>query len=296
GLKPTYGRVSRYGLIAYASSFDQIGPITNSVEDAAALLEVIAGEDEYDSTMSDKEVPSFSNTVNKDDRPLKIAYFKECLENKEVNHSVKEETEKVLNNLKDIGYELNAVHFPLLDYTVPAYQVLSNAEASSNLARYDGIHYGVRSQNAEKFEETYKKSRTEGFGEEVKRRIMLGTFVLSEGYYDAYYTEAQKVRNLIKEKTEQIFSEHDLIILPTTPAPPFKIEEIIDEPVKMYLQDIFTVQANLAGIPGISLPIAHDNKGLPIGIQLLGPSFEEERLFSVGAELMSCAKDKNIQE
>lgn len=283
GLKPTYGRVSRYGLIAYASSFDQIGPLANDINDIALVTEVIAGNDEYDSTASSKPVPSL------EPKPLggklKIAYIKETLDSEGIDPEIKARIEQLVNCLRADGHELIPVSFPYLDYMVPTYYVLSTAEASSNLARFDGVHYGYRSEDAEGVEETYVKSRTEGFGAEVKRRIMTGTFVLSHGYYDAYYTKAQKVRRLIQDRTNEILSQNDLILLPTTPTTAFEINAVND-PIQMYLQDIFTVQANLSGNPAISLPIGQHSDGMPYGLQLIGKHFEEKELIDASAFLM----------
>lgn len=283
GLKPTYGRVSRYGLIAYASSFDQIGPLANDINDIALVTEVIAGNDEYDSTASSKPVPALEPKPL--DGKLKIAYIKETLDSEGIDPEIKARIEQLVNCLRADGHELIPVSFPYLDYMVPTYYVLSTAEASSNLARFDGVHYGYRSEDAEGVEETYVKSRTEGFGAEVKRRIMTGTFVLSHGYYDAYYTKAQKVRRLIQDRTNEILTQNDLILLPTTPTTAFEINAVND-PIQMYLQDIFTVQANLSGNPAISLPIGQHSDGMPYGLQLIGKHFEEKELIDASAFLM----------
>ena len=279
GFKPTYGRVSRHGIIAYASSFDQVGPITKSVEDAALILEVISGADEYDSTVSPIPVPEYSKNLESAGKK-KIAYLPETLTAEGLDPEIKGATEKAIQKLQDEGHLLEPISFPYLEYVVPAYYILTMAEASSNLARYDGVHYGYRSPEALDLESTYKKSRSEGFGTEVKRRIMLGTFVLSAGYYDAYYAKAQKVRRLIAAKLDEILSNHDFILMPTTPTPAFKIGEKTDDPVTMYLADIFTVQASLAGLPAVSLPVGDSLQGLPIGLQLLGKRFGEEELLA----------------
>ncbi|NND95297.1 MAG: Asp-tRNA(Asn)/Glu-tRNA(Gln) amidotransferase subunit GatA [Flavobacteriales bacterium] len=280
GLKPSYGRISRYGLVAYASSFDQIGPITHSVEDTAILYEVMAGKDEKDSTTSSRPVEHFEP----EGRKMRIAYIEECLESEGVSREVRDSFRAEIQGLRDAGHQVNPVHFDLLDHIIPAYYVLTTAEASSNLARFDGIHYGFRSEKAHDIESTYVFSRSEGFGEEVKRRIMLGTFVLSSGYYDAYYSKAQKVRRLVKERTEKIFEDFDLIMTPTSPISAFGLDSIKD-PIALYLQDIFTVQANLAGIPAISIPLMSD-KGLPVGLQFMAPRFEEKRLFDISVQMM----------
>jgi len=279
GLKPTYARVSRYGLIAYASSFDQIGPLTNNLSDAALILEVIAGKDDFDSTVSKKDVDNYS-TAKFDNKPKKIAYISECLNRKGLDSEVKEFIENKINKLKSEGHIVEPISFPYLDLLVSTYYVLTTAEASSNLARFDGVHYGYRSENITDLESTYINSRTEGFGEEVKRRIMLGTFVLSAGYHDAYFTKAQKIRRLIKDKTNEMFDEYDFVISPTTPHTPFEIGKKQTDPTVMYLEDIFTVQANLAGNPAISLPLGKHSNGLPIGLHLMADNFKEADLFA----------------
>ena len=289
GLKPTYGRVSRHGIIAYASSFDQVGPITNSVEDAALLLEVIAGHDEYDSTCSTEPVPAYSKQL---DTPGKkrIAYLPETLNSEGLDPEIKAATENTIKQLIEEGHEVEPISFPYLDYVVPTYYILTMAESSSNLARYDGVHYGYRSPNAVDLESTYKKSRSEGFGKEVKRRILLGTFVLSAGHYNAFYGKAQKVRRLIREKTDEILQNHDFILLPTTPGPAFGIGEKTDDPVVMYLADIFTVQASLAGIPAISLPVATNKANLPLGVQFIGKRFGESDLLAFSNYVLNVTK------
>ena len=279
GLKPTYGRISRHGIIAYASSFDQVGPITRSIEDAALLLEVMAGPDEYDSTLANKEVPAFSKSI-KPTSPKKIAYLQEALSSPGVDAEVKNNLISYIEKLRAEGHIVKPIAFELLDYLVPAYYILATAEASSNLSRYDGVHYGYRSPAARDLLSTYKRSRSEGFGKEVKRRIMLGTFVLSAGYYDAYYAKAQKVRRLIREKTDAILQEYDFILIPTAPEPAFAIGKGEKDPVVTYLSDIFTVQASLTGAPAISLPAGNNSKGLPLGLQLLTKHFEEQELLN----------------
>ncbi len=286
GLKPTYGRVSRYGLIAYASSFDQIGPFTKSPEDAALILEVMAGPDEYDATASTKEVPKLKEELNGNGAAHKIAYFPEVLAHDHLQQEVKQGTQSFISQLQDAGHQVDEVNFPYLDYLVPAYYILTTAEASSNLARYDGMRYGKRYEEAETMDEAYKKSRSNGFGQEVKRRIMLGTFVLSEGYYDAYYAKAQKLRRLILEQTQNILSDYDFILMPTTPTSAFKIGDKIDDPVSMYLADIFTVQANLTGMPALSLPFGKDDNNLPFGIQFMAGKFQEGKLLSFANSLL----------
>ncbi|HSI91740.1 MAG TPA: Asp-tRNA(Asn)/Glu-tRNA(Gln) amidotransferase subunit GatA [Adhaeribacter sp.] len=279
GFKPTYSRISRYGLIAYASSFDQIGTLTHSVEDAALLLEVMAGPDEFDSTVSQRPVPAY--TQNLDFAGVaKIGYIRDCLESEGLAPDVKEAMENAIEQLRADGHTVEAVDFPYLDYMVPTYYILTTAEASSNLGRYDGVKYGYRSPDAGDLVSLYKKTRAEGFGPEVQRRIMLGTFVLSADYYDAYYTKAQKVRRLIKEKTTELLQRYDFLILPTTPTTAFNIGENSANPLAMYLADIFTVQASLAGVPAISIPAGLGSDGLPIGLQLMARSFEEQQLLA----------------
>ena len=284
GLKPTYGRISRWGLIAYASSFDQIGPITKTVEDAALLLEIMAGKDEYDTTASQKAVGQYVNALS-ENKKYKVAYLKECVESNGLDPEVKKQTLAALDKLKNDGHTVTAVDFPYLDFLVPTYYVLTTAEASSNLSRFDGVHYGYRSPNANDLESTYKKSRSEGFGKEVKRRIMLGTFVLSAGYYDAYYSKAQKVRNKIRQKTREILAQHDFIITPSTPGTAFEFGKNSKDPIKMYLEDIFTVQANIVGCPAISIPNGTHSNGLPIGLQIMGRDFEEGNLLNLANQI-----------
>ncbi len=278
GLKPSYARVSRHGVIAYASSFDQVGPITKSIEDAALILSVIAGKDEMDNTVSQKEVPDYLTQLKTKQAPTKIAYLKETLVNDGLDPEVKKQFELTIDKLKKMGHTVEAVDFPYLKYIVPTYYILTTAEASANLARYDGVHFGYRSPNANTLEEVYKLSRSEGFGTEVKRRIMLGTFVLSSGYYDAYYSKAQRVRRLISTQLNGILAEYPFILLPTAPTTAFTIGEKINDPIKMFLADIFTVKASLAGLPAISVPVAKDSKGLPIGMQVITRSFDESSL------------------
>ncbi len=285
GYKPTYGRVSRHGLLAYASSFDQIGPFANNIHDTALIMEVISGKDEFDATCSSREVEDYSNLSLEGKK--KIAYIKDAVENPSLEPEIRKQLESTIEKLKSEGHEVEPVSFPYLDYMVPAYYVLTTAEASSNLSRYDGVHFGYRSPNATDLESTYKLSRTEGFGEEVKRRIMLGTFVLSAGYYDAYYNKGMKVRRLIQDKTNEILKDFDFILLPTTADVAFEKGGKSDDPIKMYLEDIFTVQANLAGVPAISLPIGNHSNGMPFGLQLMGSSFQERDLLAFSDYLMN---------
>jgi len=286
GLKPSYGRVSRHGLIAYGSSFDQIGPLTNNIEDAAIIMEVIAGQDDYDSTSSNEPVPEYSKSLKSLPKSLHIAVPTEYLNSNAIDKEIKDDFINKIAQLKELGHKVKEVSFPYVDSLIPTYYVLTTAEASSNLARYDGAHYGYRSKNSKDIETTYFKTRSEGFGLEVKRRIMLGTFVLSAGYYDAYYTKALRVRRLIKDKTDELFKDHDLILLPTAPTTAFGLDEIKD-PIKMYLQDIFTVHANIAGNPAISIPLGNHTNNMPCGIQLMTNKFEEEKLLACASYMMN---------
>ncbi len=280
GLKPTYSRISRHGLIAYGSSFDCIGIFSNNLYNAALSLEIMAGKDEYDSTVSTQPVPSYSNTLNTlPDKKFRVAYMRDTLESEALQPEIKESIYKKIDLLKSAGHSVDAIDFPLNEYVLPTYYILATAEASSNLSRYDGVRYGHRSASSLDLNSLYKKTRSEGFGKEVQRRIMLGTFVLSASYYDAYYTKAQKVRRLIRDSIKAIFSNHDFIILPTTPTTAFKLGEHTNNPIEMYLADLYSVQANVAGVPGISVPCGQDAKELPIGIQIIADDFEESKLF-----------------
>ncbi|AGA80285.1 Asp-tRNA(Asn)/Glu-tRNA(Gln) amidotransferase subunit GatA [Echinicola vietnamensis] len=289
GIKPTYSRVSRFGLIAYASSFDTIGVFSTNVKDNALVLEVIAGQDDNDSTVSRKAVPHYSEQLQLD-RPVKVAYLKETIESEALQPAIKEHTLDILDKLKEEGHQVEEVDFPLLEYVLPTYYILTTAEASSNLSRFDGVKYGYRTPNAHNLESMYKLTRSEGFGEEVKRRIMLGTFVLSASYYDAYFTKAQKVRRLIKEFTEDLLNKFDYIVLPTTPSTAFKFGEHSDDPVAMYLEDLYTVQASVSGVPAISIPNGKDENGLPIGLQVITNSFKEAELYAFADYLMKIKK------
>lgn len=281
GVKPTYGRVSRYGLVAFASSLDQIGPFSRDVRDAALLLEIISGYDEMDSTSVAKDVPHYIEYVEKGIEKLRIGlpkeYFGEGLD-KEVEEKVME----AARILEKEGAVLKEVSLPHTEYAVATYYIVATAEASSNLARYDGVRYGFRVSAPKDLLQLYENSRQNGFGKEVKRRIMLGTYALSAGYYDAYYLKALKVRRLIKEDFDRAFETVDAVLTPTSPSVAFKIGEKIREPLKMYLSDIYTISANLAGIPAISLPCGFSDEGLPIGLQLMARPFEEEILFQIG--------------
>jgi aspartyl-tRNA(Asn)/glutamyl-tRNA(Gln) amidotransferase subunit A len=294
GLKPTYGRISRYGLIAYASSFDQIGIFGKNTEDVGLVLEVIAGTDDFDSTVSHKSVDTYSTLSLAKDKKFRFAYFKETLEHPSLDPEISLSIKKLIQKLKDEGHVVEGLNFEYLDYIVPAYYILTTAEASSNLARFDGVRFGYRSKELSgDLTEFYKHTRSKGFGKEVKRRIMLGTFVLSTGYYDAYYTKAQQVRRKLVEKTELVFSNlhneklgFDFILMPTSPSVAFKIGEKSDDPIAMYLADIYTVFANLAGIPGISIPLFKHSNGMPFGLQLMSKRFDELSLLQVSKQLM----------
>lgn len=285
GLKPTYGRVSRYGLIAFASSLDQIGPITKDIKDSAILMSVISGFDPGDSTSINIDVPDYTKSLGKDIKGLKIATPKEYFI-EGMDPEVKKITEEAIDKLKSLGAQDKEVSLPHTEYAVPVYYIVATAEASSNLARFDGVQYGYRNTqysipNTQTLIEMYKKTRGDGFGVEAKRRIILGTFALSHGYYDAYYLRAQKVRTLIKEDFDKVFKDFDCMVTPTSPTPAFKIGEKIKDPLKMYLSDIYTISANLAGIPAISVPCGFTKKGLPVGLQILAKPFNEEMLFRV---------------
>jgi aspartyl-tRNA(Asn)/glutamyl-tRNA(Gln) amidotransferase subunit A len=274
GIKPTYGRLSRYGLIAYASSFDQIGFFTNELADTKLLMEITAGQDPMDATTSSKPYELRAALPNK----LKIGVIKECFNHPGLDAEVKAQLDQCVAALKAAGHELTEVSFPFLEYMVPTYYVLTTAEASSNLARFDGVHYGYRSADAKGVEATYVQSRTEGFGPEVKRRIMTGTFVLSHGYYDAFYTKGQQVRRVLKNRTLELLSNCDILLSPTTPSTAFEMNAVKD-PIQMYLQDIFTVHANLTGNPAISIPFGVHSNGLPFGLQLMANDFQEDMLY-----------------
>lgn len=277
GLKPTYGRVSRYGLIAFASSLDQIGPLTKDVTDAALLMNVIAKYDAKDSTSVNVKTPDYTKSLKNDVKGLKIAVPKELM-GAGIDENVKKAVHESIKVFEKAGAIVKEVSLPSFNYALAAYYIIAPAEASSNLARYDGVHYGHRSENAKDLMEMYLNTRREGFGPEVKRRIMIGTYVLSSGYYDAYYLKAQKVRTLIKSDFENTFKDFDVIISPTSPTVSFKIGEKVSDPISMYLSDIATIPINLAGLPAISIPCGFD-KDLPIGLQIIGKAFDEETIF-----------------
>ena len=280
GLKPSYGRVSRYGLVAFASSLDQIGPITRSVKDSAAILSVIAGHDRKDSTSASVPVPDYFEDIDLGVNGLSIAYPREYY-TQGLDPQVRAAVESVLQLLTDGGADIEEISLPHTEYGIATYYILATAEASANLARYDGVRYGFRADNISNLEEMYTESRSQGFGEEVKRRIMLGTYVLSAGYYEAYYRKAQKVRTLIKQDFDLAFEKFDCIVTPTSPTTAFKIGEKLEDPLQMYLSDIYNISANLAGINGISIPCGKDSKNLPVGVQLFSQSFNEKTTFRV---------------
>ncbi len=294
GVKPSYGRISRWGLIAYASSFDCIGPITKSVEDAALLIEIMAGSDEFDSTVSTRSVPEYSKVSDWNGK-ARIGYVRETIESEAISPEIRQNTLDVLHRLKALGHEVRSVEMPLLKHLLPTYYILTTAEASSNLSRFDGVRYGHRSSEAVDLESLYKRSRTEGFGDEVRKRILLGTYVLSANYYDAYYTKAQRVRRLVREETERFFDQFDFLISPVTPTTAFTIGEKTEDPLQMYLADIFTVQANVVGNPAISIPNGTDESGMPIGIQVMAPFFEEEKMFSFAKYLTFINKRNHLE-
>ena len=291
GIKPSYGVISRHGLIAYASSFDQIGIFSNNIEDAAKVLEVINGSDIYDSTVSQQKQRAFPlsyKTGKSRTHKYRIALLKNAVEHDSLDKEIKKNIYDLTNSLKKDGHEINEIDFNLIDFIVPAYYVLTTAEASSNLSRYDGVRYGYRHEdNCIDLSSFYKKTRSKGFGKEVKRRIMLGTFVLSEGYYDAYFTKAQQIRRLLVNQTKEIFKKHDALILPTVPTTAFKTGSMQKDPIAMYLADIYTVYANLTGTPAISLPLFKHTNGMPFGLQVIANNYDELTLLEFSHMLMN---------
>ena len=284
GMKPTYGRVSRYGLIAFGSSLDQIGPFARTVEDCAMLAEVISGYDEHDSTSLNLPAPDFTSILNKDVKGLKVGVIKELYETG-LADDVKTALDKAIETYKNLGAEIKMISLPLIKYSIAVYYIVATAEASSNLARYDGVKYGYRAKNCDTLIEMYNKTRAEGFGVEVKRRIMLGTYALSSGYYDAYYKKAQQLRRLIKNDFDKAFKEVDVLMCPTCPDTAFDIGSKTEDPLAMYLTDIATITANLAGIPAMSIPFDLDKTNMPIGIQILAPVLEEAKMFNFAYKL-----------
>ena len=279
GLKPTYGLVSRYGLVAFASSLDQIGPITKDVKDAAMLLNLIAGHDEKDTTSIEREKVDYVKALKNDVKGLKIGVPKEFF-GEGINEEVKEKLNEAIEKYKELGAEIEEFSLNIAEYALATYYIIACAEASSNLGRFDGIRYGYRTENFDSLKDIYKNSRSEGFGEEVKRRIILGTYVLSSGYYDAYYKKAQQVRTLVKQEFDKAFEKYDVLLTPTSPTVAFEIGTRSNNPLEMYLADICTVSVNIAGLPGISVPCGVDKKGMPIGMQLIGNKFQEETILN----------------
>lgn len=284
GLKPTYGLVSRFGLVAFASSLDQIGPITKDVKDAAILLNVIAGHDEKDSTSENINSKDYTQCLQNNVKGLKIGVPKEYFE-EGINQEVKEKLQETIKKYKELGAEIEEFSLDIADYALATYYIIACAEASSNLGRFDGIRYGYRTKNYSNLKELYRNSRSEAFGSEVKRRIILGTYVLSSGYYDAYYKKAQQVRTLVQKEFDEAFKKYDVLLTPTSPTVAFKIGERSNNPLEMYLADICTVPVNIAGLPAISIPIAVDSNGMPIGMQLIGNRFEEEKILNAAYTL-----------
>jgi aspartyl-tRNA(Asn)/glutamyl-tRNA(Gln) amidotransferase subunit A len=281
GLLPTYGRVSRYGLIAFASSLDHVGPLTKSVKDAAILLGQIAGRDPLDSTSADVPVPDYTQEIGREVKGLRLGIPKEYF-GEGLDPEIRQAIESNIDRLRAAGCEIVNISLPTTDYAIPTYYIVATAEASANLARYDGVRYGYRSKNARTLSDMYRHTRDEGFGAEVKRRIMLGTYALSAGYYDAYYLKAQRVRTLLARDFDEAFAKVDAVITPTTPTPAFKLGEKTDDPLAMYLADIYTVTADLVGIPGLSVPCGNTSSDLPIGLQILGKHFDEGTILRLG--------------
>jgi aspartyl-tRNA(Asn)/glutamyl-tRNA(Gln) amidotransferase subunit A len=281
GLKPTYGLVSRFGLVAYGSSLDQIGPFGRSVEDTAILMQAIAGYDAKDSTSLSVSIPDYTQSLKTDLKGLKIGVITETL-GEGLDGEVAEAVNKAIETLRDLGAEIQEVSCPRFGYGLPAYYIIAPSEASANLARYDGVKYGLRTDDPENLMDMYTKTRAGGFGAEVKRRIMVGTYALSAGYYDAYYLKAQKVRTLIKQDFDEAFTKVDVLLSPTSPTTAFKAGEKTDDPLSMYLSDLMTISVNLAGLPGLSLPCGFDRQNLPIGLQLIGKVLREDQLFHIG--------------
>lgn len=282
GLKPTYGTVSRFGLIAYASSLDQIGPIAKDVADCAAAMDVICGIDKNDGTSLDIGTPDYLKNLNDDVKGMKIGLPKECFETKGLDPEVAESVKSVAEVLKQKGAIVEEISLPFLDYVIPTYYIIAAAEASSNLSRFDGVKYGFRAKDYDGLTDLYNATRSEGFGDEVKKRILLGTFVLSSGYYDAYYRKALKVKAVIKQKFDEIFQNYDLILCPVAPTTAPKIGDSLSDPMQMYLSDIFTVSVNIAGLPGLSVPCGFDKSGMPVGAQLIGQVLSEQKVLNAG--------------
>ena len=287
GFKPTYGTVSRFGLIAYASSLDQIGPIAKDTADCAAIMDVIAGKDERDGTSLDLEKTDYLANLSSDVKGMKIGLPKECFETEGLDHEVAKSVKAVAEKLEEAGAIVEEISLPFLEFVIPTYYIIASAEASSNLSRFDGIRYGFRTENYDGLTDLYNATRSEGFGKEVKKRILLGTFVLSSGYYDAYYRKALKVKAVIKAKFDEIFEKYDLIICPTAPSTAPKLDSSLKDPISMYLSDIFTVSANIAGLPGLNVPCGFDASGMPIGAQIMGQALSEQKILNAGYAFQS---------
>lgn len=287
GFKPTYGTVSRFGLIAYASSLDQIGPVAKDTADCAAIMDVIAGKDERDGTSLELGKTDYLNNLSTDVKGMKIGLPKECFETEGLDPEVAKSVKAVAEKLQEAGAIVEEISLPFLDYVIPTYYIIASAEASSNLSRFDGIRYGFRTENYDGLTDLYNATRSEGFGKEVKKRILLGTFVLSSGYYDAYYRKALKVKAIIKAKFDEIFEKYDLIICPTAPSTAPKLDSSLKDPISMYLSDIFTVSANIAGLPGLNVPCGFDASGMPIGAQIMGQALSEQKVLNAGYAFQS---------
>lgn len=281
GFKPTYGTVSRYGLIAYASSLDQIGPVAKDVADCAAVMDIISGKDDNDGTSLDTEYPEYLKSLNGDVKGMKIALPNQCF-NDSLDVDVKNSVLAFADKLKELGAEVEYIDLPFIDYAIPAYYIIATAEASSNLSRFDGVKYGFRADDYEGVVDMYNATRSQGFGDEVKKRILLGTFVLSSGYYDAYYRKALKVKSIIKQKFDEVFASYDAILTPTAPTTAPVLGKSLSDPLKMYLSDIYTVSVNIAGLPGLSVPCGFDGDGMPIGTQIIGPALGDVKVLNIG--------------
>ena len=287
GFKPTYGTVSRFGLIAYASSLDQIGPVAKDTADCAAIMDVIAGKDERDGTSLELGKTDYLNNLSTDVKGMKIGLPKECFETEGLDPEVAKSVKAVAEKLEEAGAVVEEISLPFLEFVIPTYYIIASAEASSNLSRFDGIRYGFRTENYDGLTDLYNATRSEGFGKEVKKRILLGTFVLSSGYYDAYYRKALKVKAIIKAKFDEIFEKYDLIICPTAPSTAPKLDSSLSDPISMYLSDIFTVSANIAGLPGLNVPCGFDASGMPIGAQIMGQALSEQKVLNAGYAFQS---------
>lgn len=285
GLKPTYGRVSRFGLIAYASSFDTVGVLANNPKDVGLILEAIAGKDENDNTSRKEPVEEYAQFEELSQQKYRVAYLEEALTAEFVDQEIKDKLQETIQRLKDLGHYVEGIKLDMLEHCLPTYYILTTAEASSNLARFDGVRYGYRSGAGKDVEGMYKKTRSEGFGPEVKRRIMLGTFVLSASYYDAYYTRAQKVRRLLKDYSEKAFLNADVILMPTTPTLPFKLGDRTEDPLSMYYADLFTTFASIAGLPALNVPAGINSSGIPIGLQLVGSPLSEKTILALAEQI-----------